>query len=59
MMVSGWTNSETFIPFSQTLLTTRDDSLMIDPDAPVDTRTLRGRRRAAAFFRYVALEFNV
>lgn len=48
MMTGGWTNGETFIPFSQTLLTTRDDKLMLGPDTPVDKRTIRGRRRAAA-----------
>ncbi len=35
-------------PFSQTLLTTRDDRLMAGPDTPVDKRTIWGRRRAAA-----------
>ena len=48
MMTGGWTNGGLFIPFSQTLLTTRDDKLMVGPDAPVDGRTIRGRRRAAA-----------
>ena len=48
MMTGGWTNGEIFLPFSQTLLTTRDDSLMVGPDTPVDRRTVRGRRRAAA-----------
>lgn len=48
MMTGGWTNGDTFIPFSQTLLTTRDDRLMVGPDTPVDKRTIRGRRRAAA-----------
>lgn len=48
MMTGGWTNGETFIPFSQTLLTTRDSRLMVGPDASVDRRTVRGRRRAAA-----------
>lgn len=48
MMTGGWTNGEIFLPFSQTLLTTRDDSLMVGPDTPVDRRTIRGRRRAAA-----------
>lgn len=37
-----------FLPFSQTLLTTRDDKLMVGPNVPVDRRTVRGRRRAAA-----------
>lgn len=48
MMTGGWTNGEIFIPFSQTLLTTRDDKLMVGPDPHVDRRTIRGRRRAAA-----------
>lgn len=48
MMTGGWTNGEVFLPFSQTLLTTRDDNLMVGPDIPVDRRTIRGRRRAAA-----------
>lgn len=48
MMTGGWTNGEAFIPFSQTLLTTRDSRLMVGPDTPVDRRTIRGRRRAAA-----------
>lgn len=48
MMTGGWTNGDTFIPFSQTLLTTRDNKLMVGPDTPVDKRTIRGRRRAAA-----------
>ncbi len=48
MMTGGWTNGEAFIPFSQTLLTTRDESLMADPDSLADRRTIRGRRRAAA-----------
>ncbi len=47
-MTGGWTNGEAFIPFSQTLLTTRDEKLMVGPDSPVDRRTIRGRRRAAA-----------
>lgn len=48
MMTGGWTNSEVFIPFAQTLLTTQNDSLMVGPDQPVDGRTLRGRRRSRA-----------
>ena len=48
MMTGGWTNGEAFIPFSQTLLTTRDETLMVGPDSPLDRRTIRGRRRAAA-----------
>lgn len=48
MMTGGWTNGEAFIPFSQTLLTTRDEKLMVGPDSHADRRTIRGRRRAAA-----------
>lgn len=48
MMTGGWTNGESFLPFSQTLLTTRDAGLMIGTDNPFDKRTIRGRRRAAA-----------
>ena len=48
MMTGGWTNGETFLPFSQCLLTTRDDKLMVGPDVPTDRRTLRGKRRAMA-----------
>lgn len=48
MMTGGWTNGEAFIPFSQTLLTTRDEKLMVGPDNPIDRRTIRGKRRAAA-----------
>lgn len=48
MITGGWTNGEAFIPFSQTLLTTRDEKLMVGSDSPVDRSTIRGRRRAAA-----------
>lgn len=48
MMTGGWTNSEVFIPFFQTLLSTRDDTLMIGPDNRIDGRTLRGKRRNRA-----------
>ncbi len=48
MMTGGWSNGEVFIPFSQTLLTTRDKSLMIGPDDQADRRTIRGRRRSRA-----------
>lgn len=48
MMTGGWTNGEAFIPSSQTLLTTRDEKLMVGPDSPSDRRTIHGRRRAAA-----------
>ena len=48
MMTGGWTNGEVFIPFSQTLLTTRDEKLMVGPDNPADRRSIRGRRRACA-----------
>ena len=48
MMTGGWTNGEAFIIFSQTLLTTQDEKLMVGPDSPFDRRTIRGRCRAAA-----------
>lgn len=48
MMTGGWSNGETYVPFSQSLLTTRDPNLMIGRDDPVDGRTLRGKRRARA-----------
>lgn len=48
MMTGGWANGETFIPFMQALLSTRDTAKMVGPDEPVDRRTLRGRRRALA-----------
>ena len=48
MMTGGWSNSELFIPFSQSMLTTRDGKLMIGPDECVDGRTLRGKRRKMA-----------
>ena len=48
MMTGGWTNGEVFVPFSQTLLTTRDESLMVGPDEQIDGRTIRGKRRKRA-----------
>lgn len=48
MMTGGWSNGETFIPFAQSLLTTRDEKLMIGPDHPTDQRTIRGKRRKLA-----------
>lgn len=48
MMTGGWTNGETFIPFAQTLLSTRDEKQMVGPDVRVDCRTLRGKRRVMA-----------
>ena len=48
MMTGGWTNGEVFVPFAQSLLTTRDENLMVGKDNPVDGRTLRGRRRRMA-----------
>jgi hypothetical protein len=48
MMTGGWSNSETYIPFSQVLLSTRSKENMIGRDEPVDLRTLRGKRRARA-----------
>jgi len=48
MMTGGWSNSEMFIPFAQSMLTTRDNSLMLGPDEQIDGRTLRGKRRKMA-----------
>ena len=48
MMTGGWTNSDVYVPFAQTLLSTRDDSKMVGPDEAVDLRTVRGRRRKLA-----------
>ena len=48
MMTGGWTNGETFVPFSQSLLSTRDDEKMVGPDNKIDRRTIRGKRRAMA-----------
>ena len=48
MMTGGWSNGDAFIPFSQALLTTRDEKLMVGPDEKVDRRTLRGKRRHRA-----------
>lgn len=48
MMTGGWTNGESFIPFAQALLSTRNEAQMVGIDVPVDRRTLRGRRRAMA-----------
>ena len=48
MMTGGWTNADVFIPFAQTLLTTRDKTLMVGKDVCADRRTIRGRRLAKA-----------
>lgn len=48
MMTGGWTNGETFIPFAQALLSTREEKQMIGTDIPADQRTLRGKRRKLA-----------
>lgn len=48
MMTGGWSNGETFIPFAQSLLTTRDEKQMVGTDAAVDRRTIRGKRRTMA-----------
>ena len=48
MMTGGWSNGDVFIPFSQVLLSTREDRNMVGPDDPVDLRTLCGKRRARA-----------
>jgi hypothetical protein len=48
MMTGGWSNGETYIPFSQVLLSTRKKENMVGKDEAVDQRTLRGKRRARA-----------
>jgi len=48
MMTGGWTNGDTFIPFAQAFLSTRDDSQMVDPDEKIDLRTICGKRRKLA-----------
>ncbi len=48
MMTGGWTNGDTFIPFAQALLSTRDDSQMVGPDEKTDLRTICGKRRKLA-----------
>ena len=48
MMTGGWSNGDVFIPFSQVLLSTREERNMIGKDDPVDKRTLRGKRRELA-----------
>lgn len=48
MMTGGWTNGEVFVPFSQVLLSTRDENQMVGVDTRIDHRTLRGKRRAMA-----------
>lgn len=48
MMTGGWSNGDVFIPFSQVLLSTREEKNMIGIDIPVDRRTLCGKRRERA-----------
>lgn len=48
MMTGGWSNGETYVPFSQCLLTTRNPKLMVGKDEQLDQRTIRGRRRHKA-----------
>ncbi len=48
MMTGGWTNGDTFIPFAQALLSTRDDSQMVGLDEKTDLRTICGKRRKLA-----------
>lgn len=48
MMTGGWSNGEIYIPFQQSLLTTRKSHLMIGKDEHVDGRSLRGKRRIRA-----------
>ena len=44
MMTGGWSNGNVYIPFAQSLLSTRDENLMVGPDEKFDRRTLRGKR---------------
>ena len=48
MMTGGWTNGNVYIPFAQSLLTSRDDKLMVGPDEKYDGRTIEGKRRKRA-----------
>ena len=48
MMTGGWSNGDVYIPFAQSLLSTRDENLMVGPDEKYDRRTLRGKRRELA-----------
>lgn len=49
MMTGAWVNGSVVIPFAQSLLSTRDEKLMVGPDDDVtDRRTLRWKRRDRA-----------
>ena len=48
MMTGGWSNGDVYIPFAQSLLSTRDVDLMVGPDDKYDCRTLQGKRRQLA-----------
>lgn len=48
MMTGAWVNGSVVIPFAQSLLTTRDENLMVGPDNETDGRTLRWKRRNRA-----------
>ena len=48
MMTGGWTNGESFVPFAQSLLTSRQDKHMVGPDEKLDGRTVQGKRRNLA-----------
>ena len=48
MMTGGWSNGDVYIPFAQSLLSTRDKELMTGPDDKYDRRTLSGKRRELA-----------
>ena len=48
MMTGGWSNGDVYIPFAQSLLSSRDENLIVGPDEKVDRRTLRGKRRELA-----------
>ena len=48
MMTGGWTNGDVYIPFAQSLLSSRDSELMVGPDEKYDGRTVEGKRRNRA-----------
>lgn len=48
MMTGTWVNGKVVIPFAQSLLSTRDEKLMIGPDKVTDRRTLMWKRRKRA-----------
>lgn len=48
MMTGTWSNGELLVPFAQSMLTTRDSTLIVGPDEHVDGRMLWGKRHAMA-----------